>query len=81
MKKIRNWVNLTYSLAEVLPDDGFWLSLKRALAKQGNKDVFNSILKKSLEKGSVKIFSQKLTKDIFLQTNMILLLWIFNNYS
>ena len=61
MKKNRNWVNLTYSFAEVLSDDGFQLSLKKAFTTPTNKGVFNSILKK-LRKGRSshpKVFCKK----------------------
>ena len=46
---MRNWVNLTYSLARVSVIAE--CLEKRTLTKSTNKDVFNSILKKELRKG------------------------------
>ena len=57
---MRNWANLTYSLA--------WVSViaecleKRTLTKPTNKDVFHSILKE-IRKG--------LSEDIFIEINKI----------
>ena len=59
-------MNLTYSFAEVLSDDGFQLSLKKAFTTPTNKDVFNSILKK-LRKGRSshpKVFCKKGKKPV-----------------
>ena len=53
-------MNLTYSLAKVLSDDGFQLSLKRTLTKPTNKYVFNSI---STE------FRKGFSEDIFIEIN------------
>ena len=52
-------MNLTCSLAEVLSDDEFQLSLKRALTKP-TKDVFNSILKE---------FRKGISENIFIEIN------------
>ena len=56
-----------------MSDDGFQLSLKRALTKPTNKDVLNSILKE-FRKGFSEVIFMEINKRHFLAKNYIVTL-------